>query len=79
MTDIFSICNEIALRWIPQDFTDDRSIRVQVMASIALENFVQNKIVFIKYAFETVRNIGHFVQASIGLEDCWNSIHYSMI
>ena len=29
---IFSISCEIALRWMPQDFTDDKSTLVQVMA-----------------------------------------------
>ena len=28
----WSICNEIALRWMPLDLTDDKSILVQVMA-----------------------------------------------
>ena len=33
MTNLhLDICNEIALRWIPQDFTDSKSTLAQVMA-----------------------------------------------
>ena len=32
MINILSISSETALKWIPQDFTDDKSALVQVMA-----------------------------------------------
>ena len=32
MIDVLSISSESALRWIPHDFTDDKSTLVEVMA-----------------------------------------------
>ena len=31
MIDIFSISSEIVLKWIPENFTDDKSTLVQIM------------------------------------------------
>ena len=44
MVDIFSIYIEITLRWIPHDFTDDRSTLVKVILGITMEWMPENLI-----------------------------------